>query len=165
LETLIIYASKYGCTEDCAVYLKNKLTNGATLVDVNKMDKRFDISGYGKIIIGGSVYIGKVAKKLRAFCVDNLNGLNDKEVGIFLCCALGEQADEVLANNFPPELIKNARSVKIFGSEARLEKMGLIDRTLIKAVTKGDFSKFVISHEQMDEFIKEMDREEVYIID
>jgi len=157
METLIIYASKYGCTADCAAYLKDKLNGNVTLVDINKADK-LGLDKFDRVIIGGSVYIGKVAKKLRVFCEGNVDSLTQKAVGIFLCCALVDEADAVLAANFPVALLKNAKVVGFFGSEARMEKMGFFDRMLIKAVTKGDFSKFKISTERMDEFVVEINR-------
>ena len=156
MKTLIIYASKYGCTADCADYLKTKLSGDVVLVDVNKAAGKIDLEQFGTIIIGGSVYIGKVSKKLRKFCEDNLNVLTKKKTGIFLCCALSEQANETLTGNFPSELLKNAVSVKVFGSEARLGKMTFLDKLIIKTVTKGDFSKFRISHADIDEFAQKL---------
>jgi len=158
METLIIYATKYGCTADCAAYLQGKLAGNVTLADVNKGTTP-DLAEFDRVIIGGSVYISKVNKKLRAFCESNAQTLAGKEVSIFLCCALVDEVKKVLAMNFPVALVEGATAIGFFGSEARLEKMGFLDRTLIKAVTKGDFSKFVISKERMDEFVAEIIRQ------
>jgi len=154
VKTLIVYASKYGCTADCAEYLKVNLSGDVTVADINESNEQLE--PYDTIIIGGSVYIGKISKRLRAFCEKNLEILLTKRVGIFLCCALVEEADKVLAENFPPTLLTGAKTVQIFGSEARLEKMSFRDKLLIKAVTKGDFSCFVISNEKREAFIKEI---------
>jgi len=154
VKTLIVYASKYGCTADCAKYLAGKIPGGAVLVDINKPAKPIELSGFDTIIIGGSVYIGKIAKRLREFCSNNLDALLKKNVGIFLRCALIDQMDETLKNSFPTALLEAAKITMSFGSEARLDRMSFVDKAMIKAVTKGDFSGFKISHEAMDEFVK-----------
>jgi len=156
MKTLIVYASKYGCTADCANLLKKKLTGDITLVDINKAPEQLDVNGYDTIIIGGSVYVGQVSKKLRAFCEDNLDALLKKRVGVFLCSALADQFNDTLKNNFPVLLLENAKTVKLFGSEARLKKMNFFDKMLIKTVTKGDFSGFRISNDCIDEFALEI---------
>jgi len=156
MKTLIVYASKYGCTADCANFLKEKLEGDITLVDINKAPGQLDVNVYDTIVIGGSVYVGKISKKLRAFCESNLDTLLRKRIGVYLCSALTDQFNDTLNNNFPTLLLENAKAVKLFGSEARLEKMNFVDKIIIKAVTKGDFSGFRISNNHIDEFALEM---------
>ena len=156
MNVLIIYASKYGCTADCAAYLKDKLSGNVKLADINKTMIQLD--EYDSVIIGASVYMGKISKTLRKFCTDNKGALLNKKAGLFLCCAQSEQADSFLSGNFPSELIKNAAATGNFGSEARLEKMGFLDKTIIKAVSKGDFSNFKILYENIDKFAKDFNK-------
>jgi len=157
MRTLIVYASKYGCTADCASLLKEKLSGDITLVDISKAPMQLDINDYDTIIIGGSIYVGKVSKNLRAFCENNLDTLTKKRIGVFLCSALADQFNDNLKNNFPTSLLEIAKAKTLFGSEARLEKMNFLDKMIIKAVTKGDFSGFRISNNLIDEFVAEME--------
>ena len=152
MKTLIVYASKYGFTTDCVNLLKNKLQGEVTTVDINKVTSQLSLKEFDTVIIGGSIYVGKVSKKLREFCEKNLDALNQKKIGLFLCCALVENEAQFFTDNFPASLLENAKAKKTFGSDARLEKMGFLDKTLIKAVTKGDFSSFKISEENIDAF-------------
>jgi len=154
MKTLIVYASKYGCTADCAAKLKNLLSGDIALADINKIVP--NVHDFNTVIIGGSVYIGKISKKLKIFCESNLNALLEKQVGIFLCCALKDQVNEVLTSNFPPALLTHSKVTETFGSEARLDKMSFLDKTIIKAVTKGDFSSFKISDESIEAFAKKL---------
>jgi len=156
MQTLVVYASRYGCTADCAAYLKTHLPGDVTLVDIETVTQPLDLEGFDRVAIGGSVYIGKVSKKLRAFCEQNLDLLLRKKVGIFLCCAQTEEASAFLAANFPAALLNHASVSKTFGSEARLDKMGMLDKLMIKAVTKGDFSRFQISTEALEAFVQEL---------
>ena len=156
MTTLVIYASRYGCTADCADYLKAHLPGDTILVDINQLSQPIAWETYDTVLIGGSVYVGKIAKKLRAFCEGNLEPLLQKKIGLFLCCAQTWQADEIFTANFPAALWQHATTRKTFGSEARLDKMSFLDRTILKAVTKGDFSNFQISKENLDAFVREI---------
>ena len=156
MQTLVVYASKYGCTADCAAYLKENLPGDVTLVDINQVKQPIEIGAYDTVLIGGSVYAGKIAKNLRAFCEGNLDALLKKKIGLFLCCAQTEQVDTSLKANFPAALLAHATTAKTFGSEARLDKMRTLDKVLIKAVTKGDFSGFQILNENLEAFVREI---------
>ncbi|EQG76814.1 flavodoxin domain protein [Clostridioides difficile DA00165] len=119
MNTIIIYSSKYGCTKDCANILKNKLSDNVTIVDINNNNNKIELSKFDKIIIGSSIYVGSVSK-IQVLCNDNVELLNKKQVGIFLCCGFSEQADKYLKSNFPSSLLESANAIGI-GSEARLE--------------------------------------------
>ena len=152
MRTLIIYASKYGCTADCATYLKDQLLSDVELVDINKTDKKIELATFDTILIGGSIYAGKLySKELRTFCQNHVEALCKKRIGLFLCCAQPD-TDDLFLKNFPSALLDHAEITKTFGSEARLETMKLLDKTILKAVTKGDFSSFKISHENIKKF-------------
>ena len=156
MKTLIVYASKYGCAADCALYLKKNIPGETVLLDINKHNNCIQLDEFDTVIIGGSIYVGKVSKKLRTFCEKNCNVMVKKNIGIFICGALAAHEDEYFSANFPKEMTDHARSKKMFGSEARLDKLSTFDKLIIKAVTKGDFSNFKLSGENMDAFLKEM---------
>lgn len=123
MDTIIVYSSKYGCTTDCENILKSKLSNNVTIVDIKDKNSKIELSKFDTVIIGSSIYVGSVSKEIRTFCNDNIESLNQKKVGIFLCCAFSEQTDKYLSSNFPSSLLKSAKSISVFGGEARLEKM------------------------------------------
>lgn len=153
MNTVIIYSSKYGCTKDCANILKNKLSDSVTIVDINDNNTKIELSKFDTIIIGSSIYVGSISKKIRVLCNDNIELLNKKRVGIFLCCGFSEQADKYLKSNFPSSLLENANAIGIFGSEARLEKMKFLDKLVMKSVAKGNYDNFKISQDKIDDFV------------
>ncbi|NLY38245.1 MAG: hypothetical protein GX044_02975 [Firmicutes bacterium] len=65
METLIAYSTRYGCVEKCAKMLAEKLDGKVTLVNLLKM--RVDPAPYERVIVGGSIYIGKIQKEVRDF--------------------------------------------------------------------------------------------------
>ncbi|WP_125140902.1 flavodoxin domain-containing protein [Clostridium transplantifaecale] len=53
MKTLILFAGKYGCTRDCADYLKVRLGPGTDMMDLKNMGEA-DLRKYDWIVIGGS---------------------------------------------------------------------------------------------------------------
>lgn len=158
MNTVIIYSSKYGTTKDCAKYLKSKMSGSAVLFNIDKSDiKELDLESCGTVILGSSIYIGSVSKKLRGFCNSSLELLRKKKVGIFICCGFVNQGKEYLLANFPSDLLSHAISVKVFGGEVRPEKMKAVDRLIMKAAAKGKLEDLKISDEAMDAFIDELE--------
>ena len=64
MNTLIVYSSKYGCTEKCAKLIKQELNDPADLINLKNINiKDINLSKYDKVIIGGPIYIGKIQKR------------------------------------------------------------------------------------------------------
>lgn len=157
MNVIIIYSSKYGCTAACAKYLKAGLSDTVTLTNIDNVNtKTIGLENYDTVILGSSIYVGSISKKMRIFCKENIDLLCRKRVGLFLCCAFPEQLTEYISGNFPPALQKNAVVIKDFGGETNMDKMNAIDKMIMKAVTKGNPKSLKILHENIDRFIKEI---------
>lgn len=86
MNTLIVYSSKYGCTEQCAKILSEELKGEADLINLKNV-KDINISKYDTVIIGGSIYIGKIQKEVAGFCAKNLDILKEKKLDyLFVVC-------------------------------------------------------------------------------
>lgn len=140
MKTLVVYASKYGCTEKCAKILSEKLTGEVDLCDL-KAAKVADLSKYEKVIVGGSIYVGKMPREVSDFCSANLHVLKDKSLGLFVCGMLEDQAEVELNNSFPSELLTKALAKEFFGGEFQFNKMKLLDRFIVRMVSKADKSR------------------------
>jgi menaquinone-dependent protoporphyrinogen oxidase len=138
MKTLIVYASKYGCTEKCARLISEKLNEKADLCNLEKA-KAADISQYDNVIIGGSIYVGRIQKSINEFCVNNLGSLRSKKVGLFVCCMReGEEAAAQLKTAFPEELSNSAAAKDILGGEIIFGRMNFFDKLIVKKVAKMD---------------------------
>lgn len=148
MNTLIIYASKHGTAEKCASELSQRLNGRVDLYNI-KSGKVPELSQYERIIIGGSIYVGKVQKEINEFCINNLSLLKQKKLGLFLCCMNKKEYEVQLKNAFPQELIDKAASVGNFGGEFRFKEMNFLERAAIKMVSR-ELSKEDPSVAQMD---------------
>ena len=156
MNTLIVYSSKYGCTEKCAKLIKEKLNEEVDLVNLKNV-KDIDIYKYNKVIIGGSIYIGKIQKSVTEFCTKYIDQLVEKKVGLFIC---GMQDNEVmnteLNQNYPKKLLEIAKSKEWLGGEFLLDKMSFMDKLIVKKVSKVTSNKSNILEDKINRFVQIM---------
>lgn len=155
MKTLIIYATKYGCTENCSKLLKDKLIGEVTTVNI-KNDTIPDITSFDNIIVGGSIYIGKIQKEIRNFCTENLNVLNKKNIGLFICAMQKDNIETELNSAFPDELLSHAVVKESFGGEFIFKKMNFLERFIIKMIAKTENDISDISKENINKFAQLM---------
>lgn len=149
---LIAYASKYGCTEECAICLADQLNDEAELLNL-KERKPIDLNAYDKIIIGGSIYAGRIQKEVRTFCTQNEDVLKNKKLGLFICgTGEGEMAVKELDSAFPQELVHAAVARECFGGKIILNKLGFLERKIVKAVAKVEADMINLSDERIAHF-------------
>lgn len=136
METIIIYGSKYGFTEDCVKSLADQIKGKVILININK-GMIPSIDEFDNIIIGGSIYMGKIQKKLKLYCTQNVNSLVNKRLSLFLCCGLPESFELTLKNSFPEELLKIAVAKECFGGELRTDRMNFADKMISGLMKKA----------------------------
>ena len=152
MKTLIIYASKYGCTEKCSNLLKDKLSGEVKIVDIKK-ENVLEIDLFDTVIIGGSIYMGRIQKVVNEFCLKNISTLKNKKLGLFICCMNeNEIAEKQINSSFPEELLTSAIATEHFGGEFIFKKMNFLERIIIKKISKTSNDKSTISEENINKF-------------
>jgi menaquinone-dependent protoporphyrinogen oxidase len=137
MNTLIVYVSKHGSTEDCAKSIAGKLKGTVELVNLKEKSVQ-ELSAYDEVIIGGSIYAGRIQKEVTNFCNKNLQELKEKNIGLFICCMGTENSKAQLEGAFPKELLEVAKAKEGFGGEFRFKKMNFFEKLIIKAIYKKD---------------------------
>ena len=156
MSILIAYASKHGCTERCAEKLAGKIGEQAELYNL-KSGKSIDLSQYDKVIIGSSVYVGKVHKEATDFCTKNLEILGNKKVGLFICGSQeGDALKLELDTAFPQELQSKATAIECFGGEYTFSKMSFMEKTIVKVIAKTNKDTSNIKEDKIDSFAQIM---------
>ena len=155
MNTLIAYATKYGFTKACAEMLAKKLDEKSDICDLSS--SRPNLAQYDKVIIGGSVYIGRIRKPMARFCTENLNTLKGKKLGLFICgMADGDDARKQLESSFPTELLSAAAAKESFGGEYDFNKMNFLERFIIRKISGSDKNQSRIIEENMTRFADQM---------
>ncbi|MGE5630725.1 MAG: flavodoxin domain-containing protein [Caulobacteraceae bacterium] len=135
MNTLVIYATKHGSTRKCASMLSKKLEGKVDLHDI-KAGKAPDLEQYDKVVIGGSIYAGRIQKEITEFCSQNLDALKNKKLGLFICCMLKDNAVLQLKSSYPEELMSRAIASGSFGGEMNFSDMSFGERLITKLVSK-----------------------------
>ncbi|MDD2628488.1 MAG: flavodoxin domain-containing protein [Clostridia bacterium] len=136
MKTLIVYSTKYGCSEKCAKLLMERISGGADLVSLTQNENP-DLSLYDKIIIGGPIYMGRLHENLDEFCKNNEEVLKRKKLGVFVCSMFGgKRGEEAMKVSFSDELKKSTVSMQLFGGELNIDKMKFLDKIITKMVAK-----------------------------
>lgn len=156
MKTLIVYATRYGCTEKCAGILAGKLEGEVDLCGLIG-GAAVDPAPYDRVIVGGSVYIGKIQKEVGAFCSKNLELLKQKKLGLFICnMREGAEAEAELNSSFPPELLRAAAAKDYFGGAFAVSRMKPMDRFITRTVAKVTEDTSSILAERIDRFARAM---------
>jgi menaquinone-dependent protoporphyrinogen oxidase len=152
MKTIIIYTSKYGCTEKAAYLLKNQLGEETEVVNL-MLAKEPTLERYDTVILGGSIYYGKIQKQMTAFASKYINELDKKRVGLFICAgAKGEEATQELKSSFPEKLYNQSITKEVFGDEIYEEKMTVLDRLVLRVVKGKNKSVNGLSKEAIERF-------------
>ncbi|MCD4817381.1 MAG: flavodoxin domain-containing protein [Candidatus Cloacimonetes bacterium] len=158
MKTGIIYISKHGTTEKVAKIIAEKLnSNEIELINLRE-NQDYKIENFNRIIIGGSIHIGSVYKKLKKLCESNESILTTKIIGLFLCCAeKDEKAINQFDNSFSEILRLHAVSTALLGYEFNFEKMNFIEKTIIKKISGIKESISEIDYEMIGKFVNELE--------
>jgi len=151
-KTLIVFSSRRGTTRASARRLADQLTYGADLQALSEIEA-VDLAGYDAVVIGGSVYAGKIHKKLRQFLTEREAELLKKRVLALFLCGMeeGEGMEKQLAQNYSRRLRDKAVAVSGFGGEFLFSQMGPLARFFMRlAISREDV------HKIDDEAIKAM---------
>jgi len=156
LKSLILFTSSHGTTEKATLLLKENLKGGAEVINLKK-NPHLDMSCYDLIVIGSSIHVGNIAKRMKNFMQKNLSILKSKKLGLFLCCMQeDDEAREQFETAFSKELREASISNGLFGGEFLFEKMNFIQRAMLKKVADKTSSVYNLNDKAIKKFAKEI---------
>jgi menaquinone-dependent protoporphyrinogen oxidase len=156
MSILIIYTTKHGTVEKSV----NQLREGFKEVEtVNLLQEKVPgLSDYSTVIMGGSIYMGRVQKELTSYMEIHLETLLTKKVGLFLCAGHPDKSiiEEEFNQSFPQRLIDHAVAKEVFGYELDFAKMNMLERFIIKKVHKVKESQFKLDETKITHFANKL---------
>lgn len=135
MKNLVIYSSKYGCTEKCAKMLGDKLKGETILASADEKNLP-NPSDFNNVILGSSIIVEKIGNNLSKYIEKNLETLKKSRLGLFVCA--GNAEADYIGANFPEELHTNAVSKEYFGGELDMNKLNFFVRFMMKLIGKGE---------------------------
>ena len=154
MKTLIVYRSRYGTTAECAAKVAKHMQNDVDVIDL-KISKKIDLNPYDTVIIGGSIYAGRIQNSLVRFCEKQKKQLIKKKLGLFICCLYeDEKAAQELEENYPDWLKARSAAREWFGGRATLAGMRAIDRFLFTRIANVSSDVSKIRDDKIGRFCK-----------
>lgn len=154
LKTLVVYATKNGATKVIAEELCKNLKGETDIRNIR--DKIPSIKDYDAVIVGGSIYMGKIQKGITSFLRRNKRALMDKKLGLFIGCYTPPDTEGYIDGFFDNELLSHAKTSAILGGIMQYDKMNFVYRKIFMSLKKiDDFNKNFIEPEISYEGIKE----------
>lgn len=156
MKTIILYMSKHGTTEKVAKFLSDLLLSEVVLIDLRK-NPNPDTSDADMVVIGGSIHMGMIQKRIRKYCEKNQDQLLSKPLGLYICCMeTGETEKLQLARAFPKKLRDHAKAIALPGGELRIGKMNFIERVMVKKIVPETWQDPNIKNESVSIFAQQL---------
>ncbi|NQT65409.1 MAG: flavodoxin [FCB group bacterium] len=153
----IIYISKHGTTEKVAELIKTKLDSYQTHIFNLKKTKLIDLAKFDTIIIGGSIHVGSMQKRLRQFITNNMVILLKKWIALFLVCMeKTEKRDEQFNNAFPAELREVSVANGFMGGEFNFDRMNFLERAIVKKIAGKSTNVNEIDYKAIEDFVNRL---------
>ncbi len=137
MKTLVAYGTKYGYSEECAQQLAKKLKGDVSLVNLMK-EKAPDLREFDSVVVGASVYMGQIQKKVKRFMALNESILQTKRLGLYMAAGTVDGIEGQFSKNFPDSLLQIAVAKESFGGVIRRERMGFFYKRIMDMVEKQE---------------------------
>ena len=138
MKILIAYASRGGASRACAEMLAEKLRsrNDVSVVDVAAVDTIPAPDGFDVAVLGGSVRMARIDKRLKKYLVAHKERLSAMPSAFFFCCGFPSELDEYIDTQIPKDL-ELSLGIHCFGGELKPEKLKGMDKFIVKMIRKG----------------------------
>jgi menaquinone-dependent protoporphyrinogen oxidase len=155
MKTLVLYASKTGVTEDCAIHISKNLEH--TEIQNVKKDKKNQLKDFDRIMIGSPIYIGGPLKAISSYVLAHKDELMKKELFLFTCGAESEKEPRFyLEKAFSSQICNHAKDMLYFGTELRFEKMGFFGRFIMKKIAQDNHLNPTINYEKINQLVSRL---------
>lgn len=154
MKTLIVYTTKQGTAKLVAEKLKTKLSGDIELVDLKILKPR-NLIEYDNVILGGSIYMGRIQKQMKVFVEENLSLLIQKRICVYICAAQkDEMLEKELTDAFPEALLSKTLFKGGVGEAIDFNKLNFLNKMITKKVMGTNKSYVNIDEKKIDEMVK-----------
>ena len=158
MNILILYATKWGVTRECAEMLARQLETRYTVTCRDIREGTPDLSAYDLIVLGSHVRVGKINKQMKKLIRENVTLLSSLPTAVYLCMGYTRQFEEYVDIELPKTL-HCSLGVHCFGGELKPEKLKGLDKWIVRAVRNSirtqDFEESDTDHHQLPEILPE----------
>ncbi len=133
MKLLVIYSTKNGVSRHCAQMLCEQLDSAfeITLCDIN--DGAPPPDGFDIAVIGGSIRMSRLDKRLKAYMRTHTVILNNIPCAVFICCGYSESFEDYVHYQIPRALVPSL-GIHYFGGELKPDKLRGLDKLIVRSI-------------------------------
>jgi len=149
MKGLIVYATKHGSVAKAAELLLAHLPKTTDVVDLSRDAAPSDLTKYDFVLIGASVYAGKIQKSVIRFLKNYESLLLQQPLGLFVCAGEKnpEKQRQQLEKAFPEKFVQHATATATVGSAFYVEKLNFLEKLIVRII-KGNLTNYENFDEQ-----------------
>lgn len=139
MKILLAYTGKNGTAKTCAERLQ-ALLRGKDVTVVSLDKEQPQTANFDMVIVGSSVYFGKLRPSARRFLRENEALLLQKPLALFLCCGLTAEYEYYCDKLFSKDLRAHAFQISYFGGSLKTEGLSFFDKFFVRAMRSELFA-------------------------
>ncbi|RHW41482.1 flavodoxin [Neobacillus notoginsengisoli] len=153
MRNLILFETKHGAVEHAGALLADMLEGETRTARVSRGNIP-PLDQFDTIILGGSIYFGKIQKALSIFMARHQEELLKKRLGLFICGAHPDQneREKELRESFPEKLREHAVAKDILGFQIHFQSLNLLEKSIVKSILRLKEDKEAIDREAIQAF-------------
>lgn len=133
MNIVIVYATRGGVSRACAEILQEKLAPWHAVTCCNIEDGAPSPKDFDVAVIGGSIRMGKLNKKLKKYMREHRDALASMPAAAFICCGFPADFEDYSETQLPRNL-SFSLGVHCFGGEIKPEKHKGLDKLILKMI-------------------------------
>lgn len=146
MRVLVTVASRHGGTAEIGAAVARVLRDAGHDVTQSEPDEVRQVGGYDAVVLGSSVYVGRLAAALRELVDRQAGQLAARPVWLFWSGPVGAPSGAPREPDDVGTVARRvgAREVRCFGGRLQREELGLAERALVAMIDaeQGDFRDF-----------------------
>jgi menaquinone-dependent protoporphyrinogen oxidase len=127
MKVLIVYSTKNGVSRRACEMLAKRLEGNATIEMYDVKDNPPSPAEYDVAVVGGSIRMTKLSKKLKAYIKSNSEILSNMHSAAFICCGLTNDFEDYVVTELPKQ-IKFSLGIHCFGGELKTDRVHGMDK-------------------------------------
>ena len=155
MKTLIAYTSRYGTSEKVAHLLAERLPGD---VHVQNVVEQPDVNWttVDHTIVGSSIRMGKIQDEMTEWLKQNEEQLRKRPLGLYLCAGTptAVERQRELEGAYGEPLRAHAYFAEVVGSGYDFERMGFLDKAIVRMMAKQTVSSLNLDESMLDELVE-----------
>ncbi len=141
MKVLLLYAGKHGSAESCVERLARELPRGIEIETVNLEKCAPAPVGYDAVVLGSSVYFGKLRPAAKTYLAQYGEALTKQPLGLFLVCGLAHEYEYYRDKLLPAALREHAFLTLYFGGSLSTKGLSPMEWLLVKSMRSSLFEE------------------------